>query len=713
MAAPLGTPPKDEEDQVLPDEMKNLPVPVANLEAELGCFDWPLTDAAPRPHHGDSHRVFEAPTGSTSRLEPPSKTKSFYAFGLDGTLAWTTAAGELFQIASCIDNKLIGAEYKRSIERGQWYQDRGKMLNRAVNQPQGSGFGIGLSLGVQLEPFETSWVNNRWPRFSYQLGGLEIRLQYCIDSRSVIQEYQIRNTGQEELSLPYTFSSDICFLAHKGEPTTFHEVATSKCPERLLLFQNSEVLIRNQTEGCQLAMTLFLNAQRHSLWAKNQLSEDDERESTYEWPVSLYSYESESSFEESDEFEWLEDRLRKTILAGQLVDELEDADFRRSYRKYNDRRYVLRQSDRRNSEDFANCPNILIVPGGSTQELCAVMRLSDFSHQESGSHEPQSILPGPRMNINPSVKLGGNEMESTVEKIRDRQKVLIAKAKQFAWEPGLKGKRPIPGFMDDHLKLGARFVYAKFLHDHGWQDTALPILERLLDMTSKVVCKGKPISLLKDEVQYWLASLYMEQGNFSKAEETYNKALTQPISDETAITPDSASCLERIAWAQVHQKKYKDAHTNYSLLVQLPTVPRRAVRSNLGFIERMLGDKEQAISSFKIALSQTADALENSSEQLHARSGLFACLRTPGATPEECPEISESVIPYKDVISRLFQLQALRLPIKEGPFHFTITRQLESLLSTCSVPVTNDDGFGGVAFVDADPLGCLCEGRST
>lgn len=62
-------------------------------------------------------------------------------------------------------------------------------------------------------------------------------------------------------------------------------------------------------------------------------------------------------------------------------------------------------------------------------------------------------------------------------------------------------------------------------------------------------------------------------------------------------------------------------------------------------------------------------------------------------------------------MTSLFRSTQLKLPFQNGLFHFAMTRQLETLLTTCSIPVANDRGIAGVALVDADLLGCLFEGR--
>ncbi|KAL8998807.1 MAG: hypothetical protein Q9188_006027 [Gyalolechia gomerana] len=752
MAAPPGTSLNDNENQALPKDVDYSRIQVANLEEELGCFDRSLLDASPTLDHGDSQTAFEVSTDSTSRLDPPSKTKSFYPFGIDGTLVWTTAAGELIQVARCIENRLVGAEYKGSIERGRDYYDRSKMLEEAVNQPQGSGFGIGLSIGIDLEPYEMCWVNNRWPRFNYRYEGLEVRLQYYIHSHSVVQEYQIRNTTYKDVFLPYTFSSDICFLEHKGWPLTFHDVEITQCRERLLLFQNSEVLVRNEKEGYQLTMSFFLNARRQGLWTESRLSGDDDgnegkdngTESLDAWTESRLSGDDDGNEgkdnrtdfldEEYEEFESLETSLREIIFAGDLLGESRGSLLKRRYRKYNGRRYLPRRPAGHRSKNFSTYSDALIVPGGSTQELLAVIRLSS---QKTGSYKPEDGM---------DTETSDNEPGSIVEKI-DKQRAETDKVDRHSRKLP-KGKLPVAELRHHYLELGrdceraqlvgdaryylylalliaeysyrvgsytlnqTRFLYAKFLNDYGWHHTALRIMEDTLDTISNHNSRDKSMILLREKVQYLLASLYLARGNFAEAEKTYEKAMTEPIANGIPTKPASARWLERIAWAQVHQEKYEVAHQNYSTLLGLPTFPRGATLSNLGFIERKLDDMDRAMSSYKSALSNLADGLEDSVEQLCAKSGLFACLLTSGASPEDCPEVSSSLIPYVDVSSHLLHLPNLKSHIIDGPFHFAISRQLESLLSTCSIPVTTNDELAGVAFVDANPLACLSESRS-
>lgn len=694
-------------------------------------------DAAPKCEHGNIPHLFDIPNGSTSSLDPPSKTKSTYPFGLNGTLAWTTPAGELLQVASCIDNRLISVDYKRSIDRGRDYYNRGKVLKQALDSPQGSGFGIGLSLGMNLEPVERSWLHNRWPRFTFRYNGLEIVLQYIIDDQSVVQEYHVRNTGQEEVSLPYLVSSGLCFREHRDLDSPIQPVPAAKSAQRMLLFQNTEVLVRNDIEMCQLKMALFLNAKKQCLWTTNGLKKDLEKQS-----VRKSSVYSNAELEDADE------RLRSRILTGQLVDEDADSNLRRLYRRWYDRADAARQSVSPDLANLATHKDNLTVPAGSTQELRIVIQLSGLQHPKRGPLDPQSEPLQPTQKINDGEDQRNTDAE---ERIRLRQRMLIVNTMQIpSRSSDSEGKRRLTKIIHDHIDLGlacttidsiaearyhllmacliaeflyregsyalsnARFIYAKFLGRHGWHSKALEILEKLSHTLSKARSTIKEFANLQDKVQIRLAKVYLDEtGSFAEAEKIYQSALPNPITEEGILKPTSAQCLERVAWAQIKQDKYEEAHESYSRLLRLPEIRRRTILINLGFIERKLGRIEEAKRHFTEALevNESGSAIDPS----YARSGLYACLGTLGATPEDYPEVGPFLV---NCVGRMSLLHcsyshptAFRVSCQDFPLQFTLSRHLESLLSTCSVPIHIENGTSGILFIDADPLDCLHEGR--
>lgn len=663
-----------------------------------------------------------------------------FTFGIDGTLAWTTPAGELLQVASCLDNKLIAVEYKRSIDRGQGYFDRGKMLERALDQPQGSGFGIGLSLDPALEPLDKSWLYNRWPRYHFMHEGLDIRLQYYIDHHSIIQQYSVRNNGEEEKLLSYTFSSDLVFREHRGSASRIHLVPRDKTPERLFLFGNSEVLIQNQAEKCQVVMALFQNGQRQSLWSgKSQGSHDDGDAS------SLISSDSAADYDEN-EIQEVEARMRRTILHGQLADDSADAEFKSFYSRYNEDNDSPKQPRLQDHLDYSSSDIKLIVPGRSTQELRAVIQINKL---------PQSgvdVLTQDRKSIDNigDLKTAAKDPRSDIRRIRARQRNVVAKAQLFSAKPPALKKWPTWKLIDDHLELGkacalakllgearyhmltacliaeytcgaasikatdTQFQYAKFLNKYGWSSVGLKKMEQLSHDLSTRVSKNGQISMLKEKIRLRLAALYLEQGNFPGAEDMYIKAFGDQVGHPGNIdlTPSAAHCLERAAWAQIRQENYTAARSNYLLLLDLIPSQREVILINLGFVEMRLDNTEQARWRYETALLPDTGMREYYAKELHAQSGLFACLLKTGVDVEGNLEVAASRVRYVDVFTPLFRSTQSKLPIDEGAFHFAMTRQLETLLTACSIPVTNDNGDAGVAFVDADPLGCLFEGRA-
>ncbi|KAL8926579.1 MAG: hypothetical protein Q9208_002906 [Pyrenodesmia sp. 3 TL-2023] len=665
-------------------------IPIANLEAELGFFHRPSLNAGLRYDHGDPRKPFDAPAGSTSCLNPPSKTKSFHSFGANGTVGWTTAAGELLQVASCIDNKLIGAEYRKSIQRGFDYVGRGKMLETAVNAPQGSGYGIGLSLRHAIEPLEKSWVHNRWPRFTYRHNGLDIRLQYYIDSNTVMQEYQVRNAGQEEVELPYIYSSDICFREHGSIEDQAYPVPTGKSRARLLLFQNSQVLVKNNEQQCQVTMAFFLNAQRQSLWAFEKRSSGRGQGKEDSWRLATFQRELDPDRQEA---------------AG---------------------------------VDFCS----LIVPPGSTQELRTVIQVSALS--ECRQSEPyMGPTPKTENNEEDHQKNGNTLVESNKERLRSRQRTLVDTAKQLSLGSlGQGANQEFSKFINEHLELGqacsmlklvgearyhlfsacliaeylcnkedsydwihSRFVFSEFLYDHGWPAMALEFIEPLFHTLSNHKSNAEKFIILREKVQYRLATMYLKMNEHSKAESMYKNLLPELIGDEMVLDPLSAHYLERLAWLQVRQQKFEAAYKNYSLLLpMLPETRRQVVLSNLGFIELRLGNIRKAKSFFEDTL-KLGDTSTNSMEQLYARSALYACLDKLGTRPEDDPQIACSLMRYVDFDALLFRSSSAKITMdSDGPFHFAMFRHLETLLSSCSVPVENHEGTAGIAFLDADPL---------
>lgn len=260
----------------------------------------------------------------------------------------------------------------------------------------------------------------------------------------------------------------------------------------------------------------------------------------------------------------------------------------------------------------------------------------------------------------------------------------------------------------------ARFIYAKFLHKHGWPSKALDILEKLSTMLSKARSTTKEFTVLREKVQIRLASMYLDEtGTVSEAERIYQSALSSSVARETLLKAVPAFCLERIAWAQVKQNKYEDAHASYSRILRLLDTRHQIIFINLGFIERKFGRYVEAARLYEKALE--ANGSGHAIERFYAQSGLYACLRKLGTSPADHPELRLSLIDCLDVGSLLNRsccpLLYCRASFPSFPLQFTLSRHIESLLSTCSIPVSSIQGISGIAFVDTDPLQCGNNGR--
>lgn len=646
-------------------------------------------------------------------------------------MGWTTPAGELLSVASSFDNRLVGIEYKKSIERGQGYYERDKMLRRVVKASQGSAYGIGLSLGMKIDPSDVFWIHNRWPRYSFQHDGLEIRLQYYIKSQSVIQQYQIRNNGQEDALLPYVITSDLCFLEHHRGGTaagTAQPVPSTKCPERLLLIQNLEVLIRNSTYRAQSEMAFFLNGERQSLWANRPPSES-ERDAV----------DSDDTENITGDLKEAEDTIRNSINAKKLLSTRDDYHLRYLYRRYYNRILRQDQSLANKQNDFATYRNQIVVPGESTQELTTVIQISGFTGSEPAPKDP--ALSG---NAKINQSFSSDEEDLTMDNIWDREERLAERANDFSLDKSdSRSKSQISEFVKDHIGLGkacskvgwigearyhflmayliaesfgkhnrhtwnnARIEYAEFLDNNGWHRTALSIAKGLVPDLFGEGSGGEDITGLWTVIVNRVASILLKNRSFIEAEALYEKGLDNFSENSTELNTDSAHFLERVALTQAYQEQNRKAHASYMRLLAQQSSAHQIILSNLGFIERRLRQFSEA----KIHYEWSLEASRSGTDDVLARSGLSTCLRKLDTDPEELADVWPSSIRYVDVNSALSLSPHLISPFREEAFSFAIARQLESLLSVCSIPLKGDQSSRGIAFMDADPLNCLYVGR--
>ena len=726
--------------------------PFADLEAELGCLDTELPDpgkllfkaltchvltifSAPRRDHGDSDLFFDPPIETLSRLKSPSKTKSFHCFGDKGTLAWITHAGELMSTANCIQNRLIGVDYKKSLDRGHGYHDRAKMLEKAVNSPQGSGYAIGVSLDIAIEPSDVFWVHNRWPRFRYRSGPLDIRLQYYVDSSSVVQQLQIRNDTEREEHLPYTFSSDICFLEHEFGDQKPHPVPTRKSLERLLIFQNSEVVVRNVTNKAQLKMKLFFNAQRIPVWTKQLLNSDD-----------VDSFESNDPKEPHQEMHQAENRLRNTVLEKKYPSYSDAYEFRAMYSKY----YGRKPRQKRFEHNFAQHRSRIVIPAHSTQELCAIIQLTrlpqhevEFGDECSGDNtmtDQRSMMDEEYTNLSTRMNnltsefkdlpsdLSNPEHRSRVHKCVGEHLSIGEACAEINWLGEARYHFHLACLIAEScinkdliFVSETKFRYANFLNENEWDSDAFQIFNDLLRDLSAQASGNADVTTLWTTVLRRLALLYQAKGDFATAENLYEDALSHFVERGGSTERKSTSnyLLERQAWTQVRQGKYEKADKNYSLLLNQSLPQRRILLRNRGFIKRQNLQLQEAQSLYETALSglhsecqEPWNRFHYTADALYSLSGLFACTVQSHTNVDDLLPVSAFSTGYLDMNKSLMSSPYHRFPFIEEPLHFAIARQLEFLLSVCSIPVKGKSE-AGIAFADADPLNCACESRAS
>ncbi|KAI4088877.1 MAG: hypothetical protein LQ344_005763 [Seirophora lacunosa] len=466
------------------------------------------------------------------------------------------------------------------------------------------------------------------------------------------------------------FNSDVWFREHAVDPPPVDAVTTARSSARSLLFGNSEVLIRSDARKCELAMAMFLNSERHSLWSRDRAGE----------PPQARSDEAShmSSDAEVERLRGVEERLRARVESGDLMGVMAAVDFEALYRENNLTKDGISEVKGRNVLNWAASTDTLSVPGGSTQELRAVLRLSSFPHQLDEMADPNKLTaptqashataassrsdvdalplqsqsrtmpetPEARDTSIPNVLPAEDEQNPKEEPLHVRSlKVAMIRQRlgQKASELSLKSqnaqqKRGISDFANQHLALGQAFLrdglmdyagqhllmacliaehaveedyynwrhaqlqYAKYLDPCGWYSSAQRIMEQVI-LVLQVTRKTQKIAFLLRKIQLRLASTHIKQENFQEAEKMYHEVYHQLLSGSQSSGSIGARCLEREAWAQVRQGKYREARVSYWKLLELANIPRQTVLCNLGFIETRLGNLEQAKSRFNDALS--------------------------------------------------------------------------------------------------------------
>lgn len=188
----------------------------------------------------------------------------------------------------------------------------------------------------------------------------------------------------------------------------------------------------------------------------------------------------------------------------------------------------------------------------------------------------------------------------------------------------------------------------------------------------------------------------------------YEKALSYFNNNSTELNADSVQFLERLVLTQAHRQHNREAYASYMRLLGQHSFARQTILSNLGFIGRRLLKFTEVKEQYKCFFEESKSGADN----VFARSGFSICLRELDANPEKLADVWPSSIRYIDVNSALSPSPSLSSPFTEEPFAFAMGRQLESLLSVCSIPIQGDQSSRGIALVYPDPLNCDCNSRT-
>ena len=676
---------------------------------------------------------YEPPANAKSQLTPKSLTKTVYPFGDGRSMAWASPCGELVQVASCVNRRLVAVESKKSLELGEEYGSRAKVLLKAVKASQGSGHGLGISLGITPEEPEVHWIHNKWPRFSYKHKDVDVQIQYYIDSGCIVQQLQLRNKGAEEASIPYTVSSDISFREH-GCLEAADAISTGKTPERMLLFQNSMLLLQSKTYKVQFEVALFCNGDRQAVWSQGERNDSRDGESD---SSSVSSHMSDDDYR----LKGWEDIFETDFTINKKLSDSDNEYYRRYYK-------TLRASANVDEakQNLASYNRTLVIPSNATQEVCAVFKMTKYKSISLNRSMP---LPWEAFKVRAAGNAPTSQQASNETRTKMQQTLPKQDAKQRQRDIALSnlpqqspGRRKAASeSIDAHVSLGRRYVklndlgqarfhfflailiakatfretsrevcgtsliYAKFLYANSWRARAWQIVEGLSS------ARDLDISILVEEM---LAAMHVERGNLGEAEKVYQHLCSRLNEADKQTEPEFAQLLERVAWTQANQGKNNDASAIYSRLRGMECLTRnKTLLSNLAFLKQRVGETEQARDLYRNAMFSPDEHPTDLTSDVFARSGLYNTLLADGNLQAAAVVMPGSLARYIDVNAILKTSDSPILPLEDRPIHFALQRQLEYQLSACSVFVDTVDGAPCVALVDGDPLNSCFDSRGS
>ncbi|KAL8974621.1 MAG: hypothetical protein Q9197_001133 [Variospora fuerteventurae] len=241
-------------------------------------------------------------------------------------------------------------------------------------------------------------------------------------------------------------------LKHTCDPIT-----SGKSSARSLLGQNSEVLIRSQAQQCELAMALFLNSQRHSLWARDRAGEGSEE-----------GYDSKALMSPEKEIKSLreiEARLRAKIREGGLVDHTAWFDLDGLYAGNS------RSRASRSLTNVTSSHRLREIPGPCTAETPTKQEEATFDNMRSdvdswfGLPEPQALPTETKVDDESIGSLSSSrdehdpEQRSIFRRALDKRERLDRLVREFSPElPEEQQERHMTKLRYQHLAIGQVFI---------------------------------------------------------------------------------------------------------------------------------------------------------------------------------------------------------------------------------------------------------------
>ena len=164
----------------------------------------------------------------------------------------------------------------------------------------------------------------------------------------------------------------------------------------------------------------------------------------------------------------------------------------------------------------------------------------------------------------------------------------------------------------DHLLISnAHLRHAKYLDENGWHSAALKRSDQVLEeMQIRSLADAEMNSWTEN--MSWLASIYIENKSFAKAEYVYREIFTHySKKNKGQLDLTSAGYLENVARMQAYQRNTTEAAENYSLLMESSLLHEETVLCDLGFLSRQEGLYRIAKKFFERDLSRLdADSQE-------------------------------------------------------------------------------------------------------